>query len=393
MIDNIYIGNNRVISAYIGDVPIVQGTPTFNLHNSNLKNYLNNTNYSNDPDYTYTTITNYMYNYQLRADRPLPVILSVPNGSSFDSLIVDVSEDDSFVTKLTYNSSASNAVELYNLIPQKEYFYKVYGVSNGNTTLLKEGQFNTDGVVRMLYIDNIPNVRDLGGWSVGNSHIKYGKLIRSGELYDPTSSIPWSISESGIAALLQAGVSVEIDFGDYSTYSPLEEENVEFIHGINDYGIGAYNTPEDAALPGLGGETGRAKYHNVLSVMINRLIQGKTIIFHCNAGADRTGTVSFIIEALLGVSDDEKSKDYEITSFLVSTYGSGYCRRRDLSPGAVPGSEEGYGYKSMVKWIESNYSGSSLNEKVYDLCTKSLSNNGLELTSEQVTSLRNIMIE
>lgn len=43
------------------------------------------------------------------------------------------------------------------------------------------------------------------------------------------------------------------------------------------------------------------------------------VYVHCNAGADRTGTICAIIEALLGMSEEDILHDYETTSF--SVYG------------------------------------------------------------------------
>ena len=39
------------------------------------------------------------------------------------------------------------------------------------------------------------------------------------------------------------------------------------------------------------------------------------VYIHCNAGADRTGTVAFLINGLLGVSEADLIRDYELTSF------------------------------------------------------------------------------
>ena len=39
------------------------------------------------------------------------------------------------------------------------------------------------------------------------------------------------------------------------------------------------------------------------------------ILFHCSVGRDRTGTLAIVIYALLGVSEEEIIKDYEL-SFL-----------------------------------------------------------------------------
>ena len=38
---------------------------------------------------------------------------------------------------------------------------------------------------------------------------------------------------------------------------------------------------------------------------------------HCTGGADRTGTVAFLFNALLGVSEAELIQDYEITTFSI----------------------------------------------------------------------------
>lgn len=40
------------------------------------------------------------------------------------------------------------------------------------------------------------------------------------------------------------------------------------------------------------------------------------IVFHCIAGADRTGTVAMLLEALLGVPEEELWRDYLTTGFM-----------------------------------------------------------------------------
>ena len=53
------------------------------------------------------------------------------------------------------------------------------------------------------------------------------------------------------------------------------------------------------------------------------------IIFHCIGGADRTGAVGFILNALLGVSDEELDKDWEITCFIYESQSFGHESRFD----------------------------------------------------------------
>ena len=38
------------------------------------------------------------------------------------------------------------------------------------------------------------------------------------------------------------------------------------------------------------------------------------IYFHCTHGADRTGTIAYLIEALLGVDESDRITDYELTT-------------------------------------------------------------------------------
>lgn len=74
--------------------------------------------------------------------------------------------------------------------------------------------------------------------------------------------------------------------------------------------------------------------------------------YHCTAGADRTGTVSYILHAFLGVSELECHQDFAFTSF--SVYG-------------VRGSQSGRGanaerYLAMVALLK-EYAGETLQEK------------------------------
>ena len=41
------------------------------------------------------------------------------------------------------------------------------------------------------------------------------------------------------------------------------------------------------------------------------------MIIHCWGGADRTGTVIFLLEALLGMEEDMLMRDYELTSLSI----------------------------------------------------------------------------
>ena len=51
------------------------------------------------------------------------------------------------------------------------------------------------------------------------------------------------------------------------------------------------------------------------------------IDFHCIAGADRTGSLAYILNALLGVDEDELWKDWEVTAFDKAKLEFGHASR------------------------------------------------------------------
>ena len=45
------------------------------------------------------------------------------------------------------------------------------------------------------------------------------------------------------------------------------------------------------------------------------VVNGDNIFFHCTIGTDRTGTLAYFLEGLLGVSEEDRLRDYEMTYF------------------------------------------------------------------------------
>ena len=61
---------------------------------------------------------------------------------------------------------------------------------------------------------------------------------------------------------------------------------------------------------------GTANYsaaRNAVNNIMDDVIAGNYIYFHCKVGADRTGTVAYLLEGLLGVPDEARYREYELT--------------------------------------------------------------------------------
>lgn len=157
------------------------------------------------------------------------------------------------------------------------------------------------------------NVRDLGGWACDGGTIKYGLLIRGGR-----------IAAADRAVLVgQLGVQHEIDLrgkegrdpsdGDVATESPLGSD-VWFT--IADKAASYALTPV-------------ATWQLYLRCVIDAVTHREPVYFHCTAGADRTGTLACVLEGLLGMSQSDIDKDYELTTFYSGSGTDALARRRN----------------------------------------------------------------
>lgn len=387
-----YIGDTAIVRGYIGDIDLGLSRPAFNLENPQARAYMDDVDYSGDTSYSQSYVTGYQLHPVEDLSQPFPARFQIPASANPTALLI--SPDGLFgADTWVYDVTGLTEYSVYNLVPGSRYYYRVQETEDGVTQVVKEGQFDTLGQVRMLHIDgeHVGNFRDIGGWPLGTGQrIRYGRLIRGAEVYRQDGRLNIEISAVGIAELKdRLGIVTEIDFGDFATYSPLEAAGFEFIHGASTYGFYAY----DDASRGLRSALGRTLLSNSLKAVIARVGQDKPVYFHCNSGADRTGTFAFIVEALLGVSDSDKSKDYELTSFwgyylaYLSSWAYATRRRNQPPSGGV------YGYNTMVAYIMDTYDGVTLNEKVEDLCRKSLDNGGLALSASEISTLRTKLIE
>jgi hypothetical protein len=97
------------------------------------------------------------------------------------------------------------------------------------------------------------------------------------------------------------------------------------------------------------------------------------IYVHCSAGRDRTGTMLFILGALLGVEEDALYADYELTYLSVNTY----------EPGVLTGHESFLKFKGMFD----ECGGTTLQEKAENYCKL------IGVTEEEIQAIRSILLE
>ena len=338
--------------------PDVEMTVEENYHIENgvTAAFMDEVVYPND-DYSFTKITDYMaISTDYRKDLPSPVRIEAPVTNAGKALLLET-YSNGILVRSDHFLVGQRALEIWNLIPQTEYTYKLYLIaSNGAKRKVRQGTFRTEGQVRMMNISGMYNFRDIGGWQLasGNS-IKYDRLYRSGELATDKRVM---ITEAGIHELLDVHhIGVEIDFGDYPG-SPLSDQ-LDYYNGDN-YQIKPYSE---------GLQSYGEQFRNCFEQVVASLRQGKKILFHCNQGADRTGTFTFLLEGLLGVSESDLAKDYELTNFI---YSDRYRQQR---------------YKGMINYVNETFDGNTLNEKIEQMAL------GMGISQKDINDFRTLMTD
>lgn len=157
------------------------------------------------------------------------------------------------------------------------------------------------------------NVRDLGGWSCDGGSVKYGLLIRGGKL-----------SAADRAVLVgEMGIQHDLDLrGREGGGSGDEPEMTESPLGNDVW----YTRTQQYAWYAL---TPVATWQAYFRCVIDAVTHREPVYFHCTAGADRTGTLACVLEGILGMSQSDIDKDYELTTFYSGSGSDANARRRN----------------------------------------------------------------
>jgi protein-tyrosine phosphatase len=175
---------------------------------------------------------------------------------------------------------------------------------------------------RILTFENIPNFRDLGGYCAGRGKtIAYGRLYRCGALLDMTA-----LDKIRLKNTLHLKTAIDLT-------TPDEPKKTREIRLLEEIGGKYYNIPFRPDVPNYY-EMEMAMYvnHSTMgAVYLERMRHpgfGRKLIgalemiaepayhplvFHCSQGKDRTGILAAMLLSLLGVSDEDIIRDYNLS--------------------------------------------------------------------------------
>ena len=267
--------------------------PSYQVTNAYMQKFMDEVTYNVDyKDKTTTYIRNYPGGGPGEADIPPSVTISWDLNGYTGKTTLKVWDDD---WSREYSLSAGvSKQELLNLVPNSTYHYTVTG-SDG--TAVAKGAFKTTGSIHQVYFTNgVRNGRDLGGWKTKDGKtVAYRKLYRGGKV---------KVDDAGKKEWRAVGIKAELDLREAgsASKSPVGSD-IAFIcpgfpHGykgmMKDYASGV---------------------KDCFVFIAKCLRENKPVFIHCSAGRDRTGTIALLTLGLLGVSEGDLGKDYELTYF------------------------------------------------------------------------------
>ena len=170
--------------------------------------------------------------------------------------------------------------------------------------VLSFGSVSASGKVRVIYGETLKNMRDIGGWTCDGGTTRYGLLYRCSELTGSGGGTQMSTADKNMIQNL-LGVRAELDMRETSEDGANRsfDSIVTYLHQP----IGNYD--------GAFYSANISKFKIAAEFLMKNAIRAIPTVYHCVAGADRTGTITWILLGVLGVSQSDCDKEYEITNF------------------------------------------------------------------------------
>lgn len=246
-----------------------------------------------------------------------PLSFSWQGDGESETYTVYFADNEAFEDPITYETKNTYLDMVGCFVPGKIYYWKVVGDAEGSTS--KVDTFQTlDAPVRYISTMGIQNVRDIGGWKTEDGKtVKYEMLYRGGRTN--LSGGNECMVEDKELFTKKLGIRVEIDLrgqnkDDGNQTMSVFGDSVKYYKST--YAQYSYIYPEfEQTFPVKRVYDGQSKYSakEIFEVLADE--KNYPMFFHCNAGADRTGTLTFLINGLLGVSYEDLTRDFELTSF------------------------------------------------------------------------------
>lgn len=274
----------------------IKADETFQVHTQSQSDYLKG-------DYKYISL---YADGSEELSRPNSITISWDNNANASEFTFYLSETKDFKNARKIISNKSE-VSLVNLKINTLYFWYVE-YFNDELTKTNVKSFIIDSKTpRNLSIDGLTNVRDLGGYKIGKSKsTKQGMIYRSSRLNE-NESTDLLITSSGIKEMVEVlKIKSELDIRRVDN-----NENGGITESPLGSNVNYYSVPMKS-----GGNCillNKTVIKDAFAILGNE--DNYPIVIHCSIGTDRTGMLCFLINALLGASEEDLYRDYLFSNF------------------------------------------------------------------------------
>jgi hypothetical protein len=246
-----------------------------------------------------------------------------------------------------------NYIIIDNLKVDTTYYYEIHAAN-----AVYPGTFRTAPSTRFLYIPGLANVRDIGGGrNLDGKKVRQGLLIRGVEL-DGLVNAKYYIPEDKLADVQETfGFRYDFDLRSSSIYNGAYTSRLGVEHKFYD-------------APMYGGIFTETYYKNLRNIFTDLADPNKYPMYlHCTWGQDRTGTIVFLLQGILNMSERDMIREFQLTGYVA----------RDIATSNNMG--------SIISGMRP-YAGDTLQEKIVSFLITEIG-----VTEEQIESIRSIFLE
>ena len=252
------------------------------------------------------------------------------------------------------------SISIDNLMTGKTYDYVVSVTETADeTTRTTEchGSFTTADTNRFITLPGVSNTRDIGHYrTLDGKRVRQGMIIRGTEIDGLVESVHYLTDKSAAEPF---GFKTDLDLRSSELYASIYKSRL----GENV----AHHFFDSPTYGGIFMEEAKPILRDIFAELADP--DNYPMYMHCTYGADRTGTIVFLLQGVLGVSEEDMNLEFGLTGLYLSEFTSA------VHLNGIYGGLEGM-------------PGETVNEKI---CYFLL--NEVGVTQEELDSIRNILLE